>query len=291
MLSDNIWTMNQLKTTLLLAALTGLVLAIGYGVGGQNGALIALVLSAVMNIGTYWFSDKMVLKMYKAKPVTMQSHPRYFSMVREVASSANVPMPKAYVVDMPSPNAFATGRNQNHSAVAVSTMLMEMLSDSELKGVIAHEIGHIKNKDMLISTIAATLAGAISYIANIAYYGAMFGGSDDNRGNLFGSLAMLIITPIAAGILQLAISRSREYLADEAGAKFTRDPHSLASALEKIGSYTHTHKLRGKPSHEATAHLFISNPFKLSGIGALFSTHPPMPERVKRLRAMKMGQV
>jgi heat shock protein HtpX len=287
--SANVLTMNSLKTTLLLASLTGLLLAVGYLLGNQQGLTIALLLSLAMNIGSYWFSDKMVLKMYSAKLATLQSHPRFVQMVREIASSAGVPMPKTYIVDMPAPNAFATGRNESHSAVAISPMLMDMLSDSELKGVIAHEIGHIKNKDMLISTIAASLAGALSYLANMAYYSTMFTGSDeDNRGNALGAMVTIFITPMVASILQLSISRSREYLADEAGAKFTRNPHALADALHKIGSFSQMHKLRGSPVNEATAHLFISNPFSMSGFSSLFSTHPPMQERIKRLRAMKM---
>lgn len=281
--------MNTLKTTLFLGTLTGIVLATGYFLGQQAGLLVGLLLSIAINFGTYFFSDTVVLKMYNAKEATVQTHPHFVQMVREVAQSAHVPMPKTYIVDMPVPNAFATGRNKHHSAVAVSTLLIEMLTDAELKGVIAHEIGHIKNNDMFISTVAASLAGAISYIGNIAYYGSMFGMNDeDSRTNAVGLIATIVITPIIATILQLAISRSREYLADEAGAKFTRNPHALADALQKIGGFTHSRKLHGSRMHEATAHLFISNPFAMRGLTALFSTHPPMTERIKRLHSMKI---
>lgn len=284
--------MNRLKTTLLLALMSGLVLAIGYMFGGQMGLTIALGISVIMNVSSYWFSDKMVLKMYKAQEVTSGSHPKLLQMVRELASVAKLPMPKVYIVDMPVPNAFATGRNPKHSAVAVSPAIMELLTDAELKGVLAHELSHIQNRDILISTIAATLAAALSYIANMAYYAGIFGfGGNDREGgsNIASTIAMVILTPLIAGILQMSISRSREFLADDTGARMTRDPNSLANALAKLGSFSQTHKLIGKPSHQATAHMFIVNPFKKMSVMSLFSTHPPMEERIAKLRALRIG--
>lgn len=278
--------MMRLKTTLLLGGLTALVLAVGYYFGGQQGALVALVLSTVMNFGSYWFSDKIVLKMYGAKEIPKEENPKLHIMVEELARKAGLPKPKLCLVDMPSPNAFATGRNENHAVVAVSSGILQLLSDDELRGVLAHELSHIKNKDILVSTIAATLAGAISYLAQMAYWGGAVFGSRDNEegaGNMFGTIALLILTPVIATLLHLAISRSREYLADHTAAEISHDPRSLASALKKLHGYSQAHPLVGEPKHEATAHLFIVNPFKPSFLMSLFSTHPPMEERVKRL--------
>lgn len=283
--------MNRLKTTLLLGGLTGLVLAIGYYFGGQNGALIALIFSALMNFGSYWFSDKIVLALYRAKEIRQSDHPQLHAAVEELTEKAKLPKPKLYLVDLPTPNAFATGRNEHHAVVAVTSGILKLLSGEELRGVLAHELSHIKNKDILVSSIAATLAGAISYIAQMAYFAGMFaGGSRDERngGNAFGALALLIVTPIIATLLHLAVSRSREYLADETGSRISQDPRSLAEALKKLHSFSRAHPLVGEPKYEATSHLFIVNPFKPSLLMSLFSTHPPAEERVKKLEALKI---
>lgn len=283
--------MNQIKTTILLATLTGLFLLVGRSLGGTQGLTIAILFSLIFNIGSYWFSDKMVLKMYKATEVTPASQPRLYSIVRDLASSAGLPMPKVYSIPMPSPNAFATGRNPNHSAVAVSPAIIELLTEPELRGVLAHELAHIKNRDILTSTIAATIAGALSYLAQMGYYASMFGGfgnDEHNNGGILGGLLTILIAPIIATILQLSISRAREYAADATGAQISRDPRALASALRKLDGFTHNHKLIGKPAQEATAHMFIINPFKASFTTSLFSTHPPMAQRIARLEAMRI---
>jgi heat shock protein HtpX len=285
--------MARFKTTLLLGGLTALVLAVGYYFGGQQGALIALVLSAVMNFGSYWFSDKIVLKLYGAKEIPIQENPKLHAMVEELAQKANLPKPKICLVALPIPNAFATGRNEKYAVVAVTNGILQLLSENELRGVLAHELSHIKNRDILVSSIAATLAGAISYLAQMMYFAGMFAGnrsSDDSRdgGNAFGALALLILTPIIATLLHLAVSRSREYLADETGARISKDPSSLASALEKLHRHSRARPLIGEPKYEATAHLFIVNPFKPSLLMSLFSTHPPVEERVKKLKALNM---
>ena len=283
----------QFKSFIFLAALTGLILAAGYYLGGQQGVVTALVISAVMNVGSYWFSDKLVLAIYRARPLAPEQNLRVHQIVERIAEKTNLPKPKIYIVNMPAPNAFATGRNKNHAVVAVTPSILSLLNDKELEGVLAHELGHIQNKDILISSIAATLAGTISFLAQMAYYGMLFsgrsvGGQDNrNRGNSLGTLALLILTPIIATILHLAISRSREYLADATGARTTGDPEGLASALEKISLAAKTRPLIGEPKYEATAHLFIVNPFKPSLLMQLFSTHPPVEERIKRLRNKK----
>jgi len=281
--------MNQLKTTLLLAGLTGLVLAAGYSLGGQNGATVALILSGLMNFGSYWFSEKIVLALYGAKEVAPQENLRLHAMVEGLARKAGLPKPRLYQVDFPAPNAFATGRNEQHAVIAFTRGILNLLTEDELRGVLAHELSHIKNRDILVSSIAATLAGALSYLAQMAYWGGMFvGGSRDeeNDGNAFGTLALFILTPVIATLLHLAVSRSREYLADETGAHVSQDPRSLSSALRKLHDYSRSHPLIGEPKHEATAHLFIVNPFKPSLLMSLFSTHPPVQERVKRLEKM-----
>jgi len=283
--------MIRLKTTLFLAGLTALVLGVGYYFGGQQGAFIALIISAAMNLGSYWFSDKIVLAMYRAKEIAPKDNPRFHAVIEELAQKAKLPKPKLYLVDLPTPNAFATGRNEHHAVVAVTSGILKLLNEEELRGVLAHELSHIKNKDILISSIAATLAGAISYLAQMAYFAGMFGGGsrDDSRGggNALGMIALLILTPVIATLLHLAISRSREYLADETGANISNDPKSLVSALKKMHSYSRAHPLIGEPKYEATAHLFIVNPFKPSFLMLFFSTHPPMEERVKRLEAIR----
>ena len=282
---------NQIKTVLLLGGLTGLVLFIGAMIGGRSGLTIALLFAGGMNFVSYWWSDKIVLKMYRAKEADQNQHSNIYSMVQEIVHTAKLPMPKIYIIDMPQSNAFATGRNQNHAAIAVTTGILNLLNKNELKGVLAHEIGHIKNKDILISSIAATIAGVISYLAMMARWSAIFGGfggRDNNKGGILELVVLAIIAPIMAMIIQFAISRSREYLADETSAKLTKDPFSLASALEKIHHNVAHYPLRKMGSTESTAHLFISNPFSGKSIFKLFSTHPAMEERVKRLRAMKL---
>lgn len=280
------YCMNTLKTTLFFALLTGILLAVGYYVGGQNGAITAFIVSALMNLGTYWFSDKLVLAMYRAKESSPQTHPELHRIVEDLAQRANLPKPKVYLIDMASPNAFATGRNQNHAVIAVTNGILVLLAEKELRGVIAHEMAHIKNKDMLLSTIAATIAGAISYLAQMMYFTGSFAGNsrdNDSRGNALGALALLILTPIIATLLHLALSRSREYLADETGSVISNDPLSLASALKKLHQYSRERPLALEPKYEATAHLFIVNPLKPSLLASLFSTHPPIEERIKRL--------
>jgi heat shock protein HtpX len=281
---------NQIKTALLLGGLTGIFLAIGALVGGRSGMLFALIFAGGINFVSYWWSDKIVLKMYKAREADKAQESELYSMVDEIRHSAHLPMPKVYVVDTPQSNAFATGRNKDHAAVAVTTGLLKLLSRNELKGVLAHEMAHIKNKDILISSIAATIAGVISYIAMMARWSAIFGGfgGRDGDNNIIELLALAIIAPIMAMIIQFAISRSREFLADETGAKFTRDPYSLASALEKISTNVSHHPFRRQGTTEATAHIFISNPLKGARFLELFSTHPTMEKRVKKLRSMRI---
>jgi heat shock protein HtpX len=277
---------NTLKTTLLLGLLTGLLLWIGDLVGGPQGLVVALVLAAVMNFGSYWFSDRIVLRMYGAREVTDAEAPELVAMVRELATGAQLPMPKVYVIPSDSPNAFATGRNPANAAVAVTAGITRMLGRSELRGVLAHELGHVSNRDTLISAVAATMAGVVMMVARMAYWGALFGGmrrDDDRGGGPLVALAMMILAPVAASLIQFAISRSREFGADAFAARLTRDPLGLASALEKISYGTARVPLDAGP---ATAHLFIMNPLAAGGIAKLFSTHPPTEERVARLRAM-----
>lgn len=284
--------MNKLKITILLAGLTGIILLIGNYLGGQQGVIMALIFSAAINIGSYWFSDKIVLAMYGAKEISPQQNPHLHKIIEELIKEAKLPKPRLYLVPMAIPNAFATGRNKNHAVVAVTDGLLKLLDEKELRGVLAHELSHIKNLDMLVSSIAATLAGAISYLAQMAYFAGIMRGysrDSDSRGgggNALGAIALLILTPIIAILLHLAISRSREYLADETGAEIAKDPLGLASALKKLHNYSQSHPLVGEPKYEATAHLFIVNPFKPSLLMTLFSTHPPVAERVKRLERM-----
>lgn len=280
---------NQIKTALLLGGLTGVLLLIGGAIGGRNGLLFALIFAGGMNFVSYWWSHKIVLAIYKAKEADKNKYSHLYSMIDEIRHSAHLPMPKIYIINNSQANAFATGRNPKNAVVAVTTGILDLLHKNELKGVLAHEMGHVKNRDILISSVAATIAGIISYIAMMARWGAIFGGfggRDRDSGGLVELLVLAIIAPIMAMIIQFAISRSREFLADETGAKLIRDPFSLASALEKIENNVHHHPLKKMGSTEATAHLFISNPFRGKSMLNLFSTHPSTSERVKRLRAM-----
>ena len=276
---------NQLKTVVLLALLTALLLWIG-SFWGTSGIIIGLVFAILINFGSYWYSDKIVLAMYHAKPVTEQQAPRLYKIVREVIQLANLPMPKVYILPTDNPNAFATGRNPNHAAIACTKGILELLNDDELKGVIAHEASHIKNRDILIQTVAATIAGVISYVAFMARWAAIFGGfggRDRDGGSAMELLFLAIITPIVATLLQLAISRSREFLADETAARTLHNSFGLASALEKLEQGVKKNPLRF--GSKATSCLFIANPFR-GGLLNLLSTHPPMSERIKKLKDM-----
>ncbi len=276
---------DQLKTIALLAGLTFILLITGFAVGGTAGLTIALILTTAMNILSYWYSDKLVLKLYNAKPADHTQFESLHNLVRDIATRASIKKPKIYIINSNNPNAFATGRNQNKAVIAVTTGLLDMLDERELKGVLAHEIGHIKNKDLLISTVSVILASAIAYLAMMARWAMIFGGSrDENDSNVLELLMLSILAPISATILRLAISRSREYIADETGAKIIKDPEALADALVKIDSAP---KL--KNGNQATANLFIINPFSGEGIFKLLSTHPPTKERVKKLRKLAFG--
>ncbi|MCM2325189.1 MAG: zinc metalloprotease HtpX [Candidatus Woesearchaeota archaeon] len=276
---------NQIKTVMLLGLLTGILLWMGQFFGGPTGLTVMFIVVLLMNFVMYWFSDKIVLWMYRAKEVEKNSS--LYHLVKEVADLAKLPMPRVYIIPSKNPNAFATGRSPKNSAVACTEGILDLLKKHELKGVIAHELGHIKNRDTLITTIAATLAGVIAYMASMMRWAAFFGMGDRDRDGkgILELIALAIVTPLIATLLQLAISRSREYLADETAAKITKDPYSLADALEKISAGVKMHPM-GMGS-EATSALFIANPFK-GGILNWFSTHPPMDERVKRLKAMKI---
>jgi heat shock protein HtpX len=277
--------MNQIKTFILMALLTILLVWIGSLVGGRSGAIYALVFAGVMNFGVYWFSDRIVLKMYRAQAVTEAEQPGLYRIVRELATRSSMPMPKVYIIPQDAPNAFATGRNPQHAAVAVTTGIMKLLNEEELKGVLAHELSHIRHRDILIGTIAATIAGAISMIASFARWGAIFGG-DDREGGAAQLVIMLVLTTlaaIAAFLIQLAISRSREYHADEGGAQLAGNPLYLARALAKLDAGTKRIPMQVNPS---TAHMFIVSPLTRKGVQGLFSTHPPIEERIKRLEQM-----
>jgi heat shock protein HtpX len=274
--------MNAMKTAVLLAALTGLFIVVGGMLGGQGGAMFAFVLAMVMNLGSYWFSDKIVLRMYKAQPVG-PDHP-LFRMTHRLAQRAGLPMPKVYIIPDPSPNAFATGRNPSHAAVAATEGIMRLLSESELEGVIAHELAHIKNRDTLISTVAAAIGGAITMLA---HFGMFFGGGRDREGaNPIALLAMALLAPLAAGLIQAAISRQREFAADRGGADMVGTPTGLAQALRRIEAGVHQIPMDANP---ATAHMFIMQPFFGGSLGKLFSTHPPTEERVRALMAYRPG--
>jgi heat shock protein HtpX len=277
--------MNTLKTFMLMAALTALFLVGGQLMAGQQGMVIALVLALGLNFFAYWNSDKMALSMNKARQLSPEEAPELHRIVEHLASRAGLPKPKVYIVNNPTPNAFATGRNPEHAAVAVTTGLLKMMERKELEGVLAHELGHIKNRDILISSIAAVMAGAISYLATMAQWAMIFGGRgrSGNGGNPLTGLAMMIIAPLAAALIQMAISRSREYLADAQGAAISGNPHSLASALEKLTTYNRQLPMQVNP---ASAQMYIVNPLSKGMLAGLFSTHPPVEERMRRLRAM-----
>ncbi len=283
---------NWFRTALLLGAMTMLMVFLGNLFGGKGGMIFAFILAMGMNFFSYWFSDKIVLSMYGAQQITPSDNPELYAIVQELSSRANLPMPRVYVIPEQSPNAFATGRNPEHSAVAVTEGLLQMMNREELKGVLAHEISHIKNRDILIGSIAATMAGAIMILADMAKWSLFFGGTRDDEDNggglgIVGIIIMAIVAPIAALIIQMAISRSREYLADETGAKLAGTPLGLASALEKLAVYSKEVPLNANP---ATAHMFIVNPLSGSSIANLFSTHPPIEERIARLRGMKVRE-
>lgn len=288
--------MNTLRTTILLAVLTALLVWIGDMLGGRQGAIIALLLAGGMNFFSYWFSDKIVIKMYGGQEVSAQDDPELYGLVQDLTQRAGLPMPKVYVLPQDTPNAFATGRNPEHAAVAVTDGIRRILDKRELAGVLGHELSHVKHRDILVSTIAATLAGAIGYLAQMAQWAMIFGGNRDRDeeggGNLFGLIVMMIVAPIAAMLIQMAVSRSREYGADEGGAKVTGDPLALASALRKLHMGAQNIPLEvNNATANATAHMFIVNPLTGHGLASLFSTHPPMEERIARLEAMagKMG--
>ncbi len=275
---------NTFKTALLLTAMTLVLLFMGQLFGGQTGMEIALVLAVVMNFASYFFSDKIALAAYRAQPVTREQLPRAYEIVERLTQKIGIPMPKIYVIPTDSPNAFATGRNPQHASVAMTEGILNLLTDEEMEGVLAHELGHVRNRDILISSVAATLAGAITLIARMGYWASLFGGggsSDDrDRGSGFVGLLMLILAPIAATLIQLAVSRSREYEADASGASYTGNPHALASALAKLDAYSKRIPMQGTPS---TAHLFIVAPLLGISFASLFSTHPPIAKRIERL--------
>jgi len=284
--------MNRLKTTLLLSLLTVLMVFMGSAIGGRTGMVFAFFMALAMNFFSYWFSDKIVLKMYGAAEIGEHDHPAFYGMVRRLAQQAGLPMPKVYIIPSESPNAFATGRNPAHAAVAATEGILRILSPEELEGVMAHELAHVQNRDILVGTIAATFAGAISMLGNMLQWGAMLGagrGDDEEggAGGLVGSLAMAIIAPIAAMLIQMAVSRSREYLADETGARICGRPLALANALRKL--HTASHVLPMQEARPATAHMFIVNPLTGGSLLKLFSTHPPMEERIARLEGMARG--
>ncbi|MBO9689325.1 MAG: zinc metalloprotease HtpX [Mitsuaria chitosanitabida] len=276
---------NLMKTAILMAAITALFMAIGAMLGGQSGMLIALVVALGMNFFSYWFSDKLVLKMYNAQEVDAQSAPQFYNMVKELALRAQLPMPKVYLIQEDAPNAFATGRNPDHAAVAATTGILRVLSERELRGVMAHELAHVKHRDILISTISATMAGAISMLANFA----MFFSPRDSEGrpaNPIVGILVAILAPIAASLIQMAISRAREFEADRGGAEISGDPQSLASALDKIHRYAQGIPLETAERHPETAQMMIMNPLSGGGLRGLFSTHPSTEERIARLMAM-----
>ena len=278
---------NTFKTAFLLTAMTLLLMIVGRAFGGQRGMLMALIFAAVINFVSYFFSDKIALAMYRAQPVSREDLPRAYNIVERLSQKVGLPMPKVYLIPNDSPNAFATGRNPNHASVAVTQGILGLLNDEELEGVLAHELGHVRNRDILISSVAATIAGAITYLAHIARWGMIFGGYGGDRserrgdGGGLAGLLMIFLAPLAATLIQLAVSRSREYSADDTGAHWTGNPYALASALAKIDAYSRRLPLVATPS---TAHLFIIAPF-LGGIsfGNLFSTHPPTAKRIERL--------
>ncbi len=279
---------NLMKTAVLMAAITGLFMALGSVLGGSQGMMIALVIAVGMNFFSYWFSDKLVLKMYNAQQVDESSAPQFYRMVQELAQRAQLPMPKVYLINEDAPNAFATGRNPEHAAVAATTGILRVLSERELRGVMAHELAHVRHRDILISTVSATMAGAISMLANFAMF---FGGrnSDGRSTNPIVGILVMLLAPVAAGLIQMAISRAREFEADRGGAEISGDPQALASALQKIHQAAQGIPLAPAERHPETAQMMIVNPLSAGGLRGLFSTHPPMEERVQRLLAMAPG--
>jgi heat shock protein HtpX len=283
--------MNQFRTLILLAVLTALLVWAGDLLGGRQGALIALILAGAVNFFSYWFSDKIVIRMYQGREVTANDDPDLYGLVQDLAQRANLPMPRVYILPQETPNAFATGRNPQHAAVAVTEGIRRILTKRELAAVLGHELTHVINRDILVSTIAATLAGAISYLAHMAQWAMIFGGGRDRDreegGSALGLLFMMIVAPLAAMLIQMAVSRSREYGADDGGAKITGDPLALASALRKLHMGSQDVPLQvNDATANATAHMFIVNPLTAGGIANLFSTHPPVEERIRRLEAM-----
>ncbi|MFZ2445896.1 MAG: zinc metalloprotease HtpX [Syntrophobacteraceae bacterium] len=279
---------SRIRTTILLALLTVLIVWIGNMMGGRQGMVIAFILAFAMNMGSYWFSDKIVLAMYHAQPIEEHQNPGLYRIVRELAAEARLPMPRIYLIAEETPNAFATGRNPENAVIAVTEGIMRILTPDEVKGVLAHELGHVKNRDILVSSIAATLAGAVMILAHMAQWAAIFGGGrsdgEDRGGGFLGLIVTAILAPIAATLIQLAISRSREYLADETGAHLAHNPEGLARALEKLAMASERMPMDANPS---TAHMFIVNPLSGKSLASLFSTHPPIEERIRRLRSMR----
>jgi len=278
---------NWVKTSILMAGIVALFGAVGAMIGGRDGMLIALLIGGGMNVWAYWFSDKMVLKMYKARQIDETSSPYLFNMVRELARRADLPMPKVYIIDEAQPNAFATGRNPDNAAVAATTGIIRMLSERELRGVMAHELSHVKNRDILISTISATVAGAISMLAQ---FGMFFGGRGENRPHPVFAILIMILAPMAAMVIQMAISRTREFGADRGGAEISGDPEALASALAKMEAFSKGIPMHAAEQHPETAQMMIMNPLSGGGLRGLFSTHPATQERIAKLRAM-VGRV
>jgi len=280
--------MNTIKTFLLMSAMMILFLLVGDLLGGRSGLMFAFIFSLAMNFGSYWFSDKIVLTMYRAREVNREEYPRLHAIVERLAQRASLPKPKIYVMNNPTPNAFATGRNPRHAAVAVTTGIMEMLNEEELEGVLSHELTHIKHRDILIGTIAATLVGTITFIARMAGWAMIFGGRDDEDGNGIANLILIILAPVIALLLQLAVSRSREFAADAGGAEISGKPLALASALEKL-EYANK-RIPMRNAGPSSAHMFIVNPLRAGTIAKLFSTHPPTEERIFRLREIAAGR-
>lgn len=280
--------MNNVRTLVLMATLTVLMVIIGNAVGGRNGMFMAFAFAMVMNFASYWFSDKIVLRMYNAREVTESEAPEFYSMVRTLATRAGLPMPKVYLIPGEQPNAFATGRDPAHAAVAATDGIMRVLSREELSGVMGHELAHVKNRDILLGSIAATMAGAISMLAHMAQWGMLFGGrsDDDEGGNPLTGLLMIILAPLAAMLIQMAISRSREYVADADGARIAGNPRYLANALRKLHNAAQQIPMNANP---ATAHMFIVSPLHGGAIASLFSTHPPMEKRIEKLESMRLA--
>ncbi|MEK7649063.1 MAG: zinc metalloprotease HtpX [Patescibacteria group bacterium] len=273
-----------MRTLIYLGLLTGLFLGIGYLFGGEQGLSLALIIALVINMGSYWFSDKIVLALYRAKEMNMAEYPAVYRIIGSLTQQAGLPMPKVYKIDMPTPNAFATGRDPGHACIGITTGILSLLTEDELRGVLAHELSHIKNNDILVCTMAATLAGAISYLVHMIGFG--LGRDEEGRGNPLVFLLLIIVTPLLAMLIQMAVSRTREYGADASGAHLLGHGHSLASALRKLGVASQMHPIQPTGAQQATASLFIVNPFKPSFLINLFSTHPPMEERIRRLEQM-----